>query len=218
MMFKIFVIFQYIARKAKAFYYNKILCSLNKLQLKINTVHYGNNCKICAKFHLIARENATITIGNDFQVVSSYIHNPLCFRDACFEIGNRAMLHIGNNVGMSSPIIWVRKSLTIGNNVKLGGCVSILDSDAHSLNYLYRRECGKDQENRIDRDILIEDDVLVGANSIILKGVHIGARTVIGANSVVTTDIPNDCIAAGNPAKVIRYLQTSEVESFSKLL
>jgi len=51
---------------------------------------------------------------------------------------------------------------------------------------------------------VIEDDVWIGANCQILKGVTIGARTVIGAGSVVTKSIPTDCIAAGNPCKVIR--------------
>lgn len=45
-------------------------------------------------------------------------------------------------------------------------------------------------------------------NTIILKGVTIGARSIIGAGSVVTKSIPSDCIAGGNPAKVIRYINT----------
>ena len=51
--------------------------------------------------------------------------------------------------------------------------------------------------------IVIEDDVWVGAHSIILKGVTIGARSIIGAGSVVTKSIPADCVAAGNPCRVI---------------
>ena len=54
--------------------------------------------------------------------------------------------------------------------------------------------------------ITIEDDVWIGAHSIILEGVTIGARSVIGAGSVVTKSIPADCIAAGNPCRVIRML------------
>ena len=49
--------------------------------------------------------------------------------------------------------------------------------------------------------------MLVGVNSIVLKGVTIGARSIIGAGSVVTKNIPKDCIAAGNPAQIIRYLK-----------
>ena len=54
--------------------------------------------------------------------------------------------------------------------------------------------------------IVIEDDVLIGSRCIILKGVTIGARSVIGAGSIVTKSIPPDCIAAGNPCKVIRSM------------
>lgn len=52
--------------------------------------------------------------------------------------------------------------------------------------------------------IVIEDDVWVSAHSIILKGVTIGARSIIGAGSVVTKSIPADCVAAGNPCRVIK--------------
>ena len=55
--------------------------------------------------------------------------------------------------------------------------------------------------------IVIEDDVWVGAHSIILKGVTIGARSIIGAGSVVTKSIPADCVAAGNPCRVIKNLK-----------
>ena len=51
---------------------------------------------------------------------------------------------------------------------------------------------------------MIEDDVWIGAQSIILKGVTIGARSIIGAGSVVTKSIPSDCIAAGNPCKILK--------------
>lgn len=54
--------------------------------------------------------------------------------------------------------------------------------------------------------IVIEDYVFVGAKSIILKGVTIGEKSVIAAGSVVVDDIPANCIAGGNPCKVIKYL------------
>ena len=55
--------------------------------------------------------------------------------------------------------------------------------------------------------VTIEDDVWIGTNCIILKGVTIGARSVIGAGSVVTKNIPADCIAAGNPCRVIGKIE-----------
>ena len=50
---------------------------------------------------------------------------------------------------------------------------------------------------------------MIGAHSVILKGVTIGARTIIGAGSVVTKSIPADCVAVGNPCKVIRKLNNA---------
>ncbi len=79
-----------------------------------------------------------------------------------------------------------------------------MDSNAHSLNAGLRRDYNSDMKHKVDAPIVIEDDVFIGMNSIILKGVTIGARSVIGAGSVVTRSIPADCVACGNPAVVIK--------------
>ena len=84
----------------------------------------------------------------------------------------------------------------------------LLDTDSHNLNFMLRRKGGTGIP--ITKPIVIEDDVLIGARSIVLKGVTIGARSIIGAGSVVTKSIPADCIAAGNPCKVIRYINNIE--------
>mgnify|MGYP000840304717 FL=1 len=88
-----------------------------------------------------------------------------------------------------------------------------MDTDAHNLDYMIRRSHEKDVHGfRIDSlsaataPIVIEDDVLIGTRCIILKGVTIGARSIIGSGSVVVKTIPADCIAAGNPCKVIKYI------------
>ena len=54
---------------------------------------------------------------------------------------------------------------------------------------------------------IIGDDVLLGANVVVIGGIHIGNNVKIGAGSVVVKDIPDNCVAAGNPAKVIKYLK-----------
>ena len=65
------------------------------------------------------------------------------------------------------------------------------------------RFCGK---NIIKKDVIIENNVFIGNNVTILKGVIIGKNSVIGSNSVVCKSIPNNVIASGNPAKVIKEL------------
>ena len=114
-----------------------------------------------------------------------------------------ATLTIGNNVGMSSTRLWIHESARIGNNVKIGGCVLITDTDAHPMDYMARRSSN---EGTKSAPVVIEDDVWGGAHCIILKGVTIGARSIIGAGSVVTKSIPADCVAAGNPCRVIKII------------
>lgn len=84
--------------------------------------------------------------------------------------------------------------ITIGDNVTLAPRVHILAHD--SSTYLF---FGKTRA----ANVTIGNEVFVGAGSIILPGVHIGNRVIIGAGSIVTKDIPDNSVAAGNPAKVI---------------
>ena len=108
---------------------------------------------------------------------------------------------------MSSTRIWIHKSLTIGDNVKIGGMVLITDTDAHPIDYIARRSSTAESKSA---PITIGDDAWIGAHCLILKGVTIGERSIIGAGSVVTRSIPPDCLAAGNPARVIRCQKAEE--------
>lgn len=179
----------------------------NRLKFYIKGVKFGNNLKVFSQMYLDIASNAQITIGHNFTFTSSDCINPLCRNiKGCIVAYSNASITIGNDVGVSSPCIWAQKNITIGNYVNIGGDCIIMDSDAHSLNYIDRRIPINDKKNKKDASIIIEDDVLIGAKCIILKGVTIGARSVIGSGSVVTKSIPADCIAAGNPCKVIRYI------------
>jgi acetyltransferase-like isoleucine patch superfamily enzyme len=59
-------------------------------------------------------------------------------------------------------------------------------------------------------EVIIGNDVWIGANAVILKGVTIGDGAVVGAGAVVTSDVPPGAVVAGNPAKVIKMRQSSE--------
>jgi acetyltransferase-like isoleucine patch superfamily enzyme len=87
--------------------------------------------------------------------------------------------------------------------VNIGGNVRIFDHDFHALDAEVRRS-PRDAAECATRPIVIGDDVFIGTNSIILKGITIGDRAIIGAGSVVTKNVPADCIAAGNPARIVR--------------
>ena len=165
---------------------------------------FGKNLQIPGKVSWLIR-GARITIGDNFYLSSGNGVNPIANNlqaDVYVEPG--AALTIGNNVGMSSTRLWIHESARIGNNVKIGGCVLITDTDAHPMDYMARRSSN---EGTKSAPVVIEDDVWVGAHCIILKGVTIGARSIIGAGSVVTKSIPADCVAAGNPCRVIKNLK-----------
>lgn len=154
-----------------------------------------------------------ITIGDDFYLTSGDGINPICSNiRACIHTElPTTVITIGNHVGLSSPSIWIRESLTIGDHVRIGGNCLIMDTDTHQIDYLARRRGRGDKTSIIkSAPINIEDDVWIGANCIILKGVTIGARSIIGAGSVVTKSIPADSIAAGNPCRVIRKIEENE--------
>lgn len=88
--------------------------------------------------------------------------------------------------------------ITIGNNVTIAPRVHILCHDASTKQFLGYTKIGR---------VTIGDNVFVGAESVVLPGVTIGNNVIIGANSTVTHDIPNNCVAAGSPARVICTLE-----------
>lgn len=200
-----------IMRKLRFFYYLYI----NRLILTINDVKYGRNLKIYNRFYITKHKNAKLTIGNDFVFTSGESFNPLCrnIRGAIYLPEENSQLIIGNNVGISSACIWAKESITIKDNVKIGGDCILMDTDAHNLDYQIRASNLIDSQGRaIDsttansKPIVVENDVLIGTRCIILKGVTIGEKSIIGSGSVVTKSIPANCIAAGNPCKVIKTL------------
>lgn len=109
-------------------------------------------------------------------------------------IGNR--VYIGKNCILASDI-----GITIGDNTMFAEYVSIIDAD-HGI-----EKNGvpiRDQELK-PKPVTIGSDVWIGRGCAVLKGISIGEGAVIGANSVVTSDIPPYAIACGAPARIIRY-------------
>ena len=170
--------------------------------------------KIYNNIYLRKHKESIIEIGDDFVFSSGRLYNPLCRNiKGCIYAPQGSKIIIGDGVGISSACIWAKTNITIGNNVKIGGDCILLDTDVHSLDYQIRasKEINEDgisldSFNAKSAPITIADDVLIGTRCIILKGVTIGARSIIGSGSVVTKSIPADCIAAGNPCKVIKQL------------
>ena len=183
---------------------------LNKLYFRLKGIQFGKNLQVYNIVY-ITGARGKISIGDNFHFTSGDCINPICrnIRGCIHTEKEQSEIVIGNDVGISSACIWIQKRLTIGNHVNIGGNCLILDTDVHQLDYRVRRGenvCDATDNTSMVQSVpvAIEDDVWIGANCQILKGVTIGARSVIGAGSVVTKSIPSDCIAAGNPCKVIR--------------
>lgn len=176
----------------------------NRLMFKSAGAKIGRNFCVRNRFYLKLYKQATLTVGDNFKVHSGEGINPITRNvRGCIFVNGGGNLSIGNNVGMSSPTIWCDEKIVIGNDVRIGALVTILDTDCHSLNYLDRMNGDKTTKTK---PVVIDEGVLIGAQSIVLKGSHIGAHSVIGAGSVVCGEIPANCIAAGNPCKVIKEL------------
>lgn len=152
-------------------------------------------------------KGSVFEIGENFKMNNTLRSNPIGRSQKCiFFIGSNAKLKIGNNVGISQAAVVCHYKITIGNNIKIGGGVCIYDTDFHSLNPKYRIDKELDKENTNLKEVIIKDNVFIGAHSIILKGVQIGENSIIGAGSVVTKNIPENQIWGGNPAKFIKNI------------
>ncbi len=114
--------------------------------------------------------------------------------------------------------IWSGKCIKIGDRVAISHSCNIFDNDTHPINPQKRHEQFKQLVStghpRVidlkDEEVIIEDDVLISANAIVLKGVRIGRGAIVGAGSVVTKDVAPYTIVAGNPAKLIREIPFEE--------
>ena len=107
------------------------------------------------------------------------------------EIGNHTFVNYGSSIA-------ARTSVRIGSYCHLGHYTFVMDNDQHDV--VRHTELPQSEPN------VIEDHVWIGSKAVILPGVRIGSRAVIGAGSIVTKDIPPRCVAAGNPARVLRRL------------
>lgn len=185
---------------------NRLSSYWNLFRFRMYGVEYGKHCIVHGKLYINLFSTAKLKIGDNLYFSSGWGINALCAnRRGMVYATENATITIGNNVGMSSTVLWAHKSITIGNHVKIGGNSILIDTDSHNKDYMIRR--GQYTDWGVAEPIIIEDDAFIGMNCLILKGVTIGARSIIAAGSVVTKSIPADCIAGGNPARVIKSLK-----------
>jgi acetyltransferase-like isoleucine patch superfamily enzyme len=171
----------------------KRICALKGVKIGKNSFFWGT-----MKFHLST--NSLIRIGNSCRFRSKKTSNLIGINRPCIfsTLGNdKPRLIIGDNCGFSGTVIGCFKEIRLGSNVRCGANTLITDSDWHQ----------DDPRSGPPKAINIMDNVWLGVNCVVLKGVTIGENSVIGANSLVVKDIPANVVAAGNPCRVIRTLE-----------
>jgi acetyltransferase-like isoleucine patch superfamily enzyme len=172
--------------------------------------HIGVECGARCRFHglpIINKcEGSIIQIGDDLDARSKIYSNTIGMIQPIVITTTHpsAKIIVGNQVGISGSTLECRELIQIGDRVAIGSGVLILDSDSHSLDPAERRA---GVPNIRSAPVILEEDVFVGARSIILKGTRIGARTIVRAGSVVLAEFPADCIIGGNPATIIARKQ-----------
>lgn len=173
----------------------------NALFLKYYKVKVGSG--FSCRGRLIIQGHGSYQIGNNVRINSKETANPIGGGRTVFQtFGAESSISIGNNVGLSHAILCARESIVIEDNVMIGGGVKIYDNDFHSVEYENRME-RPDTHIRKGR-VLIKEGAFIGAHSIILKNVVIGRHSVVGAGSVVTRDVPDGEVWAGNPAVFLK--------------
>lgn len=153
-----------------------------------------------------------IIIGNGFRFFSGSLISQ-----------NGGKIQIGTNVQIGfNCMIGAVESVTIGDNVLMADNITIIDNNNHPVNPIDRlimRGDGWESPLRfwkysISSPVIIKDNVWIGANVRICKGVTIGDGAVIAANTVVVKDVPANSICAGNPGVVVK----SDIDKLPRLI
>lgn len=127
-------------------------------------------------------------------------------------------ISVGNNFYIGAgTCIQSKENVTIGDNVIISNNVLIVDNNNHPTDCAMRLKMSQCDDYMTDalwtwkyadsKPIVIKDNVWIGKNAVIMKGVTIGKGSIVGLGSIVTHDVPDYCVAVGNPAKVVKELE-----------
>jgi acetyltransferase-like isoleucine patch superfamily enzyme len=152
-----------------------------------------------------------VIIGNKVVLNSDDNHSNTSLTFRCTLVcGLNGQIIIGDNTMLNGVSVTAYDKVSIGKNCQIASCTLISDTDFHPIDPKIRER--EAMGYKIDysvvnkKAITIGDNVWIGWGSIILKGVNIGNNSIIAAGAVVVSDIPENVIAAGNPAKVVKAI------------
>jgi acetyltransferase-like isoleucine patch superfamily enzyme len=127
------------------------------------------------------------------------------------KVHDNPVLIIGDNtfIGHGTSFA-VAERVEVGANCYLASGVTIADNDGHPLSWVKRRQNMPPDVSEV-RPVKIGNDVWIGRRASVLKGVSIGDRSIVGADAVVTKNVPSDTVVAGNPARAVKTLDTEDL-------
>lgn len=172
------------------------------LYMKAMGIKLGRKVKFAGLPVAVRTGDSVMEIGDGCVVNSAFLSNLAgLYQRTVLVARGGGKLTIGCNTGMSGVTVYAKKEITIGNNCLIGANCKIFDGDFHPA----------DPEERLKNPnagkcapVHIGNNVFIGCNSLVLKGVNIGNNSVISAGSLVVKDIPANCLAGGVPAKVLK--------------
>lgn len=205
-----------LIRMAADLFYQRVATSfwtlVFDLKCRLLGVRPGRRLEVFGNCIIRKHPQSQIVIGDNVQLISSSWRSSTanCFNCKLRTFYSTSAIFLGDHSGMTGGAIIARsKTIRIGARCMLAPGVTILDSDFHIAWPPDRRH--NTWETDIDKDVTLEENVWVGMGCIILKGVTIGKNSVIAAGSVVVNSIPPNCLAGGNPAKVLKRMDEAEI-------
>jgi hypothetical protein len=173
-----------------------------KWEARLKGVQFLGRVQFQGRPIISAAPGARLVIGDDVSIASAVRANPLGLAQPCVlrAMAPGAQLILGGGGGLSGTVLCAGKSIEIGEQTIFGAGAMVLDNDFHhpTGEWGWETDCTKNA-----RPVKIGRGVFVGARAIILKGVTIGDRAVIGAGAVVTRDVPARAVVGGNPARIL---------------
>lgn len=171
------------------------------LLFRLHGVRWGRGWAIYGMPVIQRFRGSAIILGERATLRSWKTANPVALNAAVVLAtrSKRAVIRIGDDVGITCSNIVAAERVEIGDRVLIGANCLIVDTDFHPTSPLLRQ---KDMNAGKTAPVQIGNDVFIGMNCIILKGTCIGDGAVIGAGSVVSGSIPAHAVAYGNPASV----------------
>jgi acetyltransferase-like isoleucine patch superfamily enzyme len=153
----------------------------------------GKNLRLPNGIPLILGNHLKIFLGDNVRIGRSTIGASKVFDDPVLRIGDNSSIGYGS-------VISVAKEVVIGNNCMIAPYCLIMDSDDHPIDPA-KRISGMSVSREDVKPVRIGDNVWIGSNCVILKGVNVKDNSIIAAHSVVTKDVAKNCVYAGNPAR-----------------